>query len=125
MERRSDADFALHEQLSAVPLHHLVRDGESESGAVALRREERRSEEHTSELQSHHDLVCRLLLEKKKLKVLKLAALREKVERRDCMNRMLSRLLTGILFGVHVFTEHMLLYHLLFPLPLAALYSML
>src|SRR5437773_8456716 len=26
------------------------------------------SEEHTSELQSHHDLVCRLLLEKKKKK---------------------------------------------------------
>src|SRR5437773_6077958 len=26
-----------------------------------------RSEEHTSELQSHHDLVCRLLLETKKL----------------------------------------------------------
>src|SRR5437667_3927197 len=26
-----------------------------------------RSEEHTSELQSHHDLVCRLLLEKKKI----------------------------------------------------------
>src|SRR5437773_7647499 len=25
-----------------------------------------RSEEHTSELQSHHDLACRLLLEKKK-----------------------------------------------------------
>src|SRR5437773_7595115 len=28
------------------------------------RAESRRSEEHTSELQSHHDLVCRLLLEK-------------------------------------------------------------
>src|SRR5438034_4840776 len=28
-----------------------------------------RSEEHTSELQSHSDLVCRLLLEKKKKKV--------------------------------------------------------
>src|SRR5437667_829728 len=28
-----------------------------------------RSEEHTSELQSHHDLVCRLLLEKKKRQV--------------------------------------------------------
>src|SRR5471032_3561201 len=28
-----------------------------------------RSEEHTSELQSHHDLVCRLLLEKKKQKI--------------------------------------------------------
>src|SRR5437588_8921750 len=32
-----------------------------------VRREvENRSEEHTSELQSHSDLVCRLLLEKKK-----------------------------------------------------------
>src|SRR5438034_9390771 len=29
---------------------------------------EARSEEHTSELQSHSDLVCRLLLEKKKMK---------------------------------------------------------
>src|SRR5438034_7879166 len=28
--------------------------------------QKRRSEEHTSELQSHSDLVCRLLLEKKK-----------------------------------------------------------
>src|SRR5437773_4925824 len=27
---------------------------------------QKRSEEHTSELQSHHELVCRLLLEKKK-----------------------------------------------------------
>src|SRR5438034_8615918 len=30
-----------------------------------------RSEEHTSELQSHSDLVCRLLLEKKKKKITK------------------------------------------------------
>src|SRR5207249_11445977 len=29
----------------------------------------RRSEEHTSELQSRFDLVCRLLLEKKKIKI--------------------------------------------------------
>src|SRR5437773_6632832 len=29
-----------------------------------------RSEEHTSELQSHHDLVCRLLLEKKNKHIL-------------------------------------------------------
>src|SRR5437667_5695517 len=35
-----------------------VRDEECQGG---------RSEEHTSELQSHHDLVCRLLLEKKKI----------------------------------------------------------
>ena len=33
-----------------------------------------RSEEHTSELQSHSDLVCRLLLEKKKKKELKYAS---------------------------------------------------
>src|SRR5215469_17553139 len=31
----------------------------------------RRSEEHTSELQSRRDLVCRLLLEKKKKKILR------------------------------------------------------
>src|SRR5437588_4329424 len=31
-----------------------------------------RSEEHTSELQSHSDLVCRLLLEKKKKKTKKI-----------------------------------------------------
>src|SRR5438132_14149428 len=31
---------------------------------------QRRSEEHTSELQSHSDLVCRLLLEKKKKHIL-------------------------------------------------------
>src|SRR5438034_3696538 len=34
----------------------------------AFKRRLTRSEEHTSELQSHSDLVCRLLLEKKKKK---------------------------------------------------------
>src|SRR5260221_8232031 len=34
--------------------------------ARILRETRNRSEEHTSELQSHSDLVCRLLLEKKK-----------------------------------------------------------
>jgi len=33
---------------------------------VVIRTMSKRSEEHTSELQSHHDLVCRLLLENKK-----------------------------------------------------------
>src|SRR5947207_7995046 len=38
-----------------------------ESGMYEVDADElRRSEEHTSELQSHSDLVCRLLLEKKK-----------------------------------------------------------
>src|SRR5438034_5096983 len=36
------------------------------TGERLLSRPARRSEEHTSELQSHSDLVCRLLLEKKK-----------------------------------------------------------
>src|SRR5437773_4508832 len=34
----------------------------------AERLHQNKAEEHTSELQSHHDLVCRLLLEKKKKK---------------------------------------------------------
>src|SRR5260221_8703764 len=39
------------------------------AGRPTRRRASRpRSEEHTSELQSHSDLVCRLLLEKKKIK---------------------------------------------------------
>src|SRR5437868_9509704 len=38
----------------------------SRSSAATARRSSTRSEEHTSELQSRFDLVCRLLLEKKK-----------------------------------------------------------
>src|SRR5436190_18304694 len=37
------------------------------SGRWAFPEERQRSEEHTSELQSHSNLVCRLLLEKKKI----------------------------------------------------------
>src|SRR5947207_6070623 len=40
-----------------------------------------RSEEHTSELQSHSDLVCRLLLEKKK----------EKKQHKNTLSRALAR----------------------------------
>src|SRR5436190_8371193 len=43
---------------------------DARAGAVA------RSEEHTSELQSHSDLVCRLLLEKKKKRDRQIAASR-------------------------------------------------
>src|SRR5438034_8484324 len=41
-----------------------------------------RSEEHTSELQSHSDLVCRLLLEKKKKKKKKNKKIKKKNETR-------------------------------------------
>src|SRR5690349_24043437 len=59
---RSERDF-----LSAILCAHLVlavhrRDVEDFGVLAAVRR----SEEHTSELQSRRDLVCRLLLEKKK-----------------------------------------------------------
>src|SRR2546421_5444773 len=46
----------------AVPEHGLIAAHQVLDGA------RRRSEEHTSELQSRSDLVCRLLLEKKKHK---------------------------------------------------------
>src|SRR5438132_9834548 len=39
--------------------------------AYSKARKTMRSEEHTSELQSHSDLVCRLLLEKKKKKIIR------------------------------------------------------
>src|SRR5438034_6625442 len=48
------------------------RRGDEHAHQMVRRRERQeihdRSEEHTSELQSHSDLVCRLLLEKKKNK---------------------------------------------------------
>src|SRR3712207_8462944 len=43
-----------------------ARAGRPRACAAARRRGRRRSEEHTSELQSRQYLVCRLLLEKKK-----------------------------------------------------------
>src|SRR5437773_9703766 len=50
-----------------VPRGDQLGVGGVAGGHRRLRRSEGvgRSEEHTSELQSHHDLVCRLLLEKK------------------------------------------------------------
>src|SRR2546427_10696954 len=47
------------------PLQHLLR---LDAPAVAEMVDQQRSEEHTSELQSQSNLVCRLLLEKKKKK---------------------------------------------------------
>src|SRR5438034_5764158 len=44
----------------------LLWHGENPGGIPSGSSDLQRSEEHTSELQSHSDLVCRLLLEKKK-----------------------------------------------------------
>src|SRR5436190_7429294 len=51
-----------------IKLGSVASDVFGVSGRAILRAlmKEERSEEHTSELQSHSDLVCRLLLEKKK-----------------------------------------------------------
>src|SRR5256885_10395620 len=78
--REDDATADLFPLLHADEIGHRQRDAEVDGDAagieVALDRIERhrtacqhrnRSEEHTSELQSPCNLVCRLLLEKKKL----------------------------------------------------------
>src|SRR5436190_13901897 len=68
---RSEAG-ARHVDVAHLPARLLLHVGAVllDPGAVTqvllAREREGRSEEHTSELQSHSDLVCRLLLEKKK-----------------------------------------------------------
>src|SRR5260370_21343754 len=57
--RTSPGAAAVDADISAGP---IIKSDRGKSG--------RRSEEHTSELQSHLNLVCRLLLEKKKRKKL-------------------------------------------------------
>src|SRR5437667_2809554 len=47
---------------------HVPKSGNEKLSSAVHACGSLRSEEHTSELQSHHDLVCRLLLEKKKFK---------------------------------------------------------
>src|SRR5437667_8515970 len=60
--------LSLHDALpiSRAPRPHRALGAGPTAPAADHRRRTARSEEHTSELQSHHDLVCRLLLEKKK-----------------------------------------------------------
>src|SRR5260221_10061659 len=51
-----------------VPRNRMGRGARARDKVVG-RYPQDRSEEHTSELQSHSDLVCRLLLEKKKIQL--------------------------------------------------------
>src|SRR5260221_3712878 len=57
--------LSLHDALP-ICLAHAAADGDHRRLDAAAGRLRQRSEEHTSELQSHSDIVCRLLLEKKK-----------------------------------------------------------
>src|SRR5699024_12391947 len=63
--RSSDLLRQCDHRLVASDFRHDARRRDRGHGAVPRSRR-RRSEEHTSELQSRFDLVCRLLLEKKK-----------------------------------------------------------
>src|SRR5436190_23783468 len=61
--------LSLHDALPICFRAPLVRasvPATADRAVLRIRPEPARSEEHTSELQSHSDLVCRLLLEKKK-----------------------------------------------------------
>src|SRR5207249_7015787 len=62
-----DRESALPHQLNGLQRSKQADPIRDEIGGVFHRESDRlRSEEHTSELQSRFDLVCRLLLEKKK-----------------------------------------------------------
>src|SRR2546430_7521290 len=66
-EPHSHSDWRRYLSKGAVPgVVREARSREDPSGSRHLRGNPGRSEEHTSELQSQSNLVCRLLLEKKK-----------------------------------------------------------
>src|SRR5690349_24497872 len=56
-----------------------VNAAKASTAGLMARSVEPRSEEHTSELQSRRDLVCRLLLEKKKKRINKISLRRTEV----------------------------------------------
>src|SRR5438034_7580611 len=58
--------MAYGEIVAKVPITRTLSEEDLKKIALKKPSQYRRSEEHTSELQSHSDLVCRLLLEKKK-----------------------------------------------------------
>src|SRR5476651_1050835 len=58
--------LSLHD---ALPIYHFAEFDRGEAGAAGGTQHGERSEEHTSELQSLQYLVCRLLLEKKKIEL--------------------------------------------------------
>src|SRR5438132_10882821 len=62
---RGKCGFSMHRRAPPTGKQGLGRSAMNINAVTSLNTE--RSEEHTSELQSHSDLVCRLLLEKKKI----------------------------------------------------------
>src|SRR2546421_1649858 len=81
-EIKNGAQLIVRESQAAVFVHE---------GQIAIRA---RSEEHTSELQSRSDLVCRLLLEKKKKKEIK-KLYKQKINTSECRIKQLRQLQNG------------------------------
>src|SRR5437016_9697308 len=84
----SDLESEVRSVCELARLHAASRMGsrrtlgrEREAGGVLLRARHERSEEHTSELQSLTNLVCRLLLEKKK-KIIHITLIQQQREQR-------------------------------------------
>src|SRR5437868_10769206 len=65
--QHNEAPETVRRWIAAPPSWLEIVPGEHGNGDPELLRLDERSEEHTSELQSRFDLVCRLLLETKKL----------------------------------------------------------
>src|SRR5260221_6545784 len=77
------AKFQTH--ITAAENHEVCRHRSKFHDGCAIQKRDilqsfKRSEEHTSELQSHSDLVCRLLLEKKKNRVTMLSIKNARME---------------------------------------------
>src|SRR5437773_4561769 len=90
------------------------------SSPAGLPSSPRRSEEHTSELHSHHDLVCRLLLEKKKKKKKDLLMHRKENKPKTTIERSLfdiERIHASVnISNVSVRCDHNVVSHTLYPL---------
>ena len=71
MEGLSTADLTATSSALPAAEDETVTGSGAEAAGASGESSDVRSEEHTSELQSHSDLVCRLLLEKKKTKTKK------------------------------------------------------
>src|SRR5437773_5152578 len=62
---RGEKHLSIGHRKSGADRSHTIRPAWESNPRTSRQPVWLRSEEHTSELQSHHDLVCRLLLEKK------------------------------------------------------------
>src|SRR2546421_8524164 len=75
-------------EFTEIDLDKSLSDEEKEKAKVERQQHcDARSEEHTSELQSRSDLVCRLLLEKKKKKILIQCGRAQKTDQADTATR--------------------------------------